>query len=154
MKIGINSLYSEVGISFNISHKVDNYIVSLIEKRIMKTHKLDMVKKNYFLELVITTKKDQKEVKVMGPDIDDNDKFISYALWLPYKQIDSSNNYLESYLQYLFEAIAVVFKEYNIKEEEVNNIFDDVKKEVLNNELYEFEEEDIPPPDLSDLDFS
>jgi alpha-galactosidase/6-phospho-beta-glucosidase family protein len=152
MKLGISSLYTEVGINFSISHKVDNYIVSLINDRIMKPHKLDITKQDYFLELVISTKKDQKEVKVMGPDINHSDKFITYALWLPYKLINSSKNYLESYLKFLLTAAKTVFKEYGIKEEEMNQVFEDVRKEVLNNELYEFDEEYIPPPDLSDLD--
>lgn len=151
MKLGISSIYTEVGVNFEISHKVDNLIRKLLTDNILIPYKLDSINKDWFLELIISTKSDLKKVEVNGPDFHKEDKFVIYTLWLPYNRITEADNYLEEYLDSLFEALSIVFDNYNISHTPFIETLATIKQIVINNDEYVFIEERIDPPNLSDL---
>lgn len=149
MKFAISHLYSEPGISFQISYKIDEYIEDKITENIMIPYGLDKNRKDTFLNLIVSTNSKTVELEVKGPDYDKESDFITWGLWLPYKNISKAEDQLPPYLKYLFDAIVLVLKNYNVNEEDIRKVQKDIENEVINNSEYLFDEEFIPPPDLS-----
>ena len=153
MVLTVSSFYSEVGVHFKISHKVDLYIRNLLIENIMVPFGLDKMDVESMLNLNVTTSSSTKEVEVKGPVVDKRNKVYSYGLWLPYETIMRSRDSLSAYLLYYFEAVAEVFKKYGIEAENLKNVKKNAEKEIIGNANYYYEDDDesIPPPDLSDI---
>ncbi|WP_459394508.1 hypothetical protein [Paenibacillus sp. CAU 1782] len=94
------------------------------------------------MNLIVSTKSDQQEVRIKGPDISKKYKEIDWGLWLPYNQITSSADPLKTYLYYYFEAVYLVLEQYNVPYELVTKVRLLVEEEVLNNDEYLFSEEE------------
>lgn len=152
MRLSISSFYGEPDFYFSISHKVDNFIRKKLTEEVMIPYGLDKKDQNIFLGLNLTTSSKTSSLEVKGPEYDKKNDFINWGLWLPYKEIAEDQDQLIPYLKYFFDAIAIVFKNYNIDEREIRKVQKIVENEVLNNPEYFFEEEETPEPDLSDLD--
>ena len=99
---------------------------------------LESKEPNTFLGLVITTLSSISELEVRGPQYDKKNKTINYGLWLPYKKINESSNYLKEYLCSLFDALVVFFNKYYIPETAIRNVQNKVELEVLQNPEYEY----------------
>jgi hypothetical protein len=151
VEITISSLYLEPGYKFDISHKVDLSVRQKLEELLISSYGLDKIKEKYFLSLIISTDSKSKTVLVRGPSIDKRNEFITWSLNLPYLNVNSGVDYVPKYLEYLFDALVLVFKNYGVNEEDIRKVQQIVEKEVINNPNYEFNEEVIEPPDLSDL---
>lgn len=149
MRFAISHLYSEPGISFQISYKVDGYIEDRITENIMIPYGLDKNRKDTFLNLIVSTNSKTVALEVKGPDYDKENDFITWGLWLPYKDISEAECQLSPYLKHLFDAIVLVLKNYNVNEEDIRKVQKDVENEVIDNSEYLYNEEFIPPPDLS-----
>lgn len=152
MKLTLDSFFVEPDYYFNISYHVSNYIIGLLDIHIMEPYELSQKDQNLFLSLIISTNSKTKVVEVKGPSYDKRNGFINYGLWLPYKPITQSENYLSSYLKYLFDSLVIVFSKYSVKEEDVRKVQKLVEEEVLDNPKYGYvDENNLPPPDLSDI---
>jgi hypothetical protein len=152
MRLSISSFYADPGFYFSISHKVDNFIRDKLTEVVMIPYGLDKKDPNIFLGLDVTTSSKTYSLEVKGPEYDKKNGFINWGLWLPYKEIAEETDQLIPYLKYFFDAIALVFKNYNINEKEIRKVKKIVEDEVINNPEYFFMEEETPQPDLSDLD--
>ena len=106
----------------------------------MKPFALEARDPDIFMGLVITTKKSVVELEVRGPEYDKRNKFINYGLWLPYKEIDDAQNYLKEYLKYFFDALVILFKNYDVPEEDIRKVQREVETEVLDNINYRYVE--------------
>ena len=140
MVLTIGSWFSEPGVEFEISHKVHKFIRENLIEDIMKPFGLETKDPDIFIGLVITTTKNLTELEVRGPEFDRRNKFINYGLWLPYQKIVCSENYLKEYLRYFFDALAILFKKYNVPEESILKVKYKVEEEVLNNANYSYSE--------------
>ncbi|MEQ7800280.1 hypothetical protein ABDJ41_10780 [Pedobacter sp. ASV1-7] len=114
MQLIVSSFFSEVGIDFKISHKVNLYIRNKFIENVMKTYGLDKDNPNRSLNLNVTTTAKTTVVDVKGPVFDKRNDFVSYGLWLPYKNIVNAKYPLQAYLKYYFDACVEVFKKYNV----------------------------------------
>lgn len=132
----IGAWYNEVGYSFEFSHKVTNFIREKIKETIFIKYKFDETNADWYLRLTIATDSKTELVQVRGPDILKRTKRINYGLWLPFEIIMSSNYPLETYINCLFEAIKIVFKNYEVPNDEIDEIKKLCKKEILNNIEY------------------
>lgn len=136
----IGSWFSEPGVEFEISHKIHNFIRERLIEDVMKPFGLETKDPDIFIGLVITTTKNLTELDVRGPEYDKRNKFINYGLWLPYQKIVCSENYLKEYLKYLFDALIILFKKYDVPEESILEVKHKVEDEVLNNANYSYVE--------------
>ena len=134
--------YNEVGYSFNISHKVNNLIRDKVIEKIIEPNELDKKDNDWYLNLSVATDSNTKELEVRGPDIRKRAKFIDFGLWLPHDAINKSDYPLKEYIKYYFLALKQVFRNYNIPEEKFDPIQKFVEKEVLNNNEYEYTDEE------------
>ena len=66
---------------------------------------------------------------------------IDYGLWLPFDEITKSNYPLESFIDSYFEALIIVFKKYNVFEDDIRKLKKECKNEILNNTEYLLEED-------------
>lgn len=132
----IGAWYNEVGYSFKFSHKVDNFIREKIKDNILQKYCSNEVNTDWYLRLIVATDSTIKSVEVRGPDILKRTKRINYGLWLPFKTIMNSNYPLETYINCLFEAMVIVFKNYEVPNEEIDKIKKLCRKEILNNIEY------------------
>ena len=152
MILTMSSFYSEPGCKFCISHRVDNLIRDNLRLKIMEKYRLDTIDKDYFLDLSVTTNSKTTVVQVKGPDIDKKNKFYNCGLWLPYEAIAKADDQLPPYLKYLFDALAIFFgQQYDVKEEDIRNIQNEIEAEVIGNLEYEFNEDITEPLDISKL---
>ncbi|MFW5761467.1 MAG: hypothetical protein ACOCXH_10850 [Cyclobacteriaceae bacterium] len=156
MKINISSFYSEPELEFQISYKVYQLIQSLLESQ-LENYKLDLNNnkdnnKDITLALDVSTGKSIAKIAIKGPDYDKRNKFLNYGVWLPYKPINESQNYLDTFLEYFFDALLILFSRYDVEEKVIISIKYLVKEKVINNDEYNFDDEYLPPLDLSDLD--
>jgi len=140
MVLTIGSWFNEPGIEFKISYKVRKLIRQIVVEDVMKPFGLEEKEPNWFLGLVIATSSNTNEVEVRGPENDKRNKTINYGLWLPYKKINDSKDYLNEYLNSLFDALVILFEKYGIPEQPIRLVQEKVKKDVLDNPEYEYNE--------------
>jgi hypothetical protein len=70
MQLTVSSFYSEVGVSFEISHKVDLYIRSLFIDKLMGQYGLTDRDRTLTLNLNVTTTKGTLKAEARGPVVD------------------------------------------------------------------------------------
>jgi hypothetical protein len=76
---------------------------------------------------------------------------ISYGLWLPYLQIVRANNILETYIHYYFEAVTPLFISFGVDVAAIQEVKQLAMSEIVDNPIYKYEDDSLPPPDLSDI---
>jgi hypothetical protein len=140
MVLTLRSWFSEVGIEFKISFKISKLVRQLLIENVMQPYDLESTNPDCFICLVITTTKNTKNLEVRGPEYDKRNKVINYGLWLPYENINNSNNYLREYLSYLFDALVILFNKYQVPESAIRDIQCKVEEEVLDNPEYIYSE--------------
>ena len=133
--------YNEPEYYFEISHKVDNFIREQVIKTIFPKYQLDDIEPNWYLKLSVSTASDIKELEVRGPEINKRSKMISYGFWMPFDTITKSKDPINSYLDYYFQALQVVFTGYGVDPNDFNAIKDVCVKEIVNNSEYIYEED-------------
>jgi len=138
MKLVLNSLYTEVGCSFNISYLVIQKIKELLIEDIMKPNGLEELDGNLFLGLTISTNSKTYEVDVKGPHFDKKNGFINYGLWLPYNKIINAENYILSFINYLFDSLVIVYSKFLISEDDIRVLEKKAIEIIVNNIDYEY----------------
>lgn len=136
----IGSSYYEVGIRFEVSHKVLKFIRDKLINNFFSKEKITQKLGNpdYFM-LEISARESVNEIQVMGPTIEKTD--ISFFVLLPYNDIISSENQLEVFIKSFFVAIGEILDKYNIDRKSLSFILEEVLEEVIDNEEYAY----IPP---------
>ena len=152
MQLCSTTINEEVGIKFHISHKVHKVMMRYLTEDIMKPYGLSELEPNVFLNLQQTTRESFSELSVSKRSevVDD---FLTWELRLPYKKINDSDSYLESYLEYFFLGAAEVFSSYGVSNDAVFAVKERVEKEVLGKEEYEYVETYTSKVDTSKYDF-
>lgn len=151
MKVSISSLFAEPGCFFSISYKVHLYIRDILNEKIIVPNNITEKIKDYHMSLMVSTNSQIKEVEVKGPSRDTRNKYLTWGLFLPYKEIVSFNDEREPYLKYFFEAIKVLLAKYDVTENEIATVESIVRQEILGNPEYYTEKEIFEEIDLSDL---
>ena len=138
MKLAISSLYSEVGCSFKISYLVRKKITELLIEDIMEPFGLENIDKNLYLGLIISTSSKIYEVEVKGPHFDKRNGVVNYGLWLPYDKINNAENYVLSFINYLFDSLVIVFSKFSVPEHNIRNVERKSIEIIVNNKDYEY----------------
>ena len=137
MNLLIGAWYNEPGISFHFSYKVDNYIRERIKDHIMLPLGLLDIDKDIFINITIATKADQGELEVRFGRLSKRSPYFHIGFWFPFKPIINSDNPLEKYLDNYVKATKILFDKWNVTDEQISNLRQDVFKEILNNIEYE-----------------
>jgi len=132
----IGAWYNEVGYSFEFSYKVDLFIREQIIAKIFPKYRLNDIEEGWYLNLVIATDSKTKELEVRGPDKRKRQKMIDYGLWLPFDRIMKSQYPLETFIDYYFDALEIVFADYGVEKKDLLDLKVMSKKEILNNSEY------------------
>jgi hypothetical protein len=142
MRILINSLYVEPGLTFEVSSNVMDLISSKIEFLLNPSNIFNQKFKGFDIGFTISTKREIDHLKITEPLIDREEKEVYFTIWMPHDKIHTSENYMESYLDYLFKGILLGLNKYAFETEVLENTFNEIKKEVLNNpNTYTFKRE-------------
>jgi hypothetical protein len=147
----ISSLFSEPGFHFNVSYKVRKVIeknlnsIKLLDTKFLKNH-------DTFLSLIITTGSKTSKTEAKGPDYDKKNNCITWALWLEYKAIKNSDDYLLSYCENIFKAISEIFIFYGLSNNEFNSLKNKALNEILSNDSLRLIEDGNNDLDLSKLE--
>lgn len=135
MTLLISAWYNEPGYNFRFSHKVSSFIRQQLHDKIFLDYGLDKKDVQWYLNLVIATDSKTTHLEVRGPHVRKRQKFIDYGLWLPYS-INQTEYPLASYIQNLFDALVIVFSNYEVLEMDIREVETLCKKEILHNENY------------------
>jgi hypothetical protein len=149
LEITTSSLYCEVGVYFSISYKVDLFIRNKLNEIIVRDFELDKVYEGRYLNLIVSTNSQIKDVEVKGMSTKGRGT-INCGIWLPCAIINNEDQ-LIPYIHYYFEAVFFVLKKYHVTEAALLKVREIVENEVIGNPEYAYFEETIPDPDLSDL---
>lgn len=152
MRLVLGSIFPEPGYRFSVSHKVLNFTREQLIKDIMEAYGLVDQRPEWFLSIDDSTDSKTTQLEVKGPDLDKRNKFFNYTIWLPYQAIEKSSDVHAQFLKYFFDGLVILFKTYDVKEEDLRKVQSIVEREVLGNSDYAYAAEQIPPPDLSDIE--
>jgi len=152
MKLKLGSFYASPGFHFDISHKVYLQIEKMLNANVLIPYGLNLLDGDMILRLDASTGPTTEKVEIYGPSHDRNHNVKSYGLFLPYNEVSMADDLLEKFIDEFFIGITMVLIKYNVSSEDVSKVKQMAKSEILGNEDYFFDEEVLPPIDLSDLD--
>ncbi|MFC4410613.1 hypothetical protein ACFOZY_09330 [Chungangia koreensis] len=92
---------------------------------------------------MVSTSSSTHELEVKGPDFNRKEKIINWGFWLPCREIINSANQVVPYLQFYFDALVLLFRNYGISEEIIRSIQEEISSKVIGNSDYEYEDDSI-----------
>ncbi|MWP50274.1 MULTISPECIES: hypothetical protein [unclassified Gilliamella] len=135
MKFRIGAIFSQVGISFKVSHKVIKLIWSDLEERVPLSEEYEKKFRDYTLVFLYSAR-EQNDFLVKGPTISKRYKVIEYVIYMPFKEIQSDEEIYNVFLMCMEKGVREVFRKYNINQNELKDIFYNVRKKVIGNIEY------------------
>lgn len=136
MRFNISSIFPEPGYTFDVSFKVRKLIVLKINESIFNSISFDSPYHDYVLNAVIATDSKTEVISVKGPDIFKKRKMIDYAIWIPYKKTIEGEDYLKTYIDFVFIGIEEILNRCKINFNLLGEIKRTIESEVLNNSEY------------------
>jgi len=146
MIINISSIFSEPEINFKVSWKVYKLLMQRltalnVQVELPKNSKRDCI------GFMLSTRKDNTEIKVWEPKLHRGSRFIHFDVMLPYLEITDENEYLSIHLDHLKEACKTGFSQLGVTEYDlIDSEFANVKKEVMGNSEYRYVKRMIEMP--------
>jgi hypothetical protein len=138
--ISFSAIYTEVGISFKISHKILNLIREKLDLLNLETNDKKIqnkLKNRQYIGFLISTRISYKEINILEPNFLRKSKFVEIILNLPFIQYNE-NNYVEIFLDNLEIAIIKGLNKLCIENNNIKEIFTEVKREVIGNDNYKY----------------
>ncbi|KGN79350.1 hypothetical protein HW49_06255 [Porphyromonadaceae bacterium COT-184 OH4590] len=135
MKFRIGAIFSDVGISFKISHKVVKLIWNDLEKEINLSDEYNKVHKDYTLVFLYSAR-ESNDFFVTKPTISKRYKIVEYVIYMPYKEIQKDTDIYNVFLCYMEKGIRNVFEQYNINQNQIDDIFSKIRMKVIGNKEY------------------
>lgn len=154
MEIRLSSFFLEPGINFKqVSYKVNLLIAEQLNQQLFQKISLPGGKKDYTLDLNITTNQKYFTVTLDGPYISEKQKMLEWNLFLPYENIAFAADSRTAYVECFFDAIVELLARYDVEESAIRIIQAAVKTEVAGNPAYDLEEEELfdYEPDIENL---
>jgi hypothetical protein len=139
MKFSFSAIFSQVGISFDISHKVIKLIWNELEEKVALSDSFAKKHKDYTLVFMYSAR-EQNDYAIMCPIISKRYKVVEYVIKMPYKEIQSDPKVYDIFLTYMEKGIREIFEMYDIKQSELTPIFQNVREKVIGNPDYLYQE--------------
>jgi hypothetical protein len=140
MKFRFSAIFSEVGISFDISHKVIKLIWYALEEKVCLSECYEKKHKDYTLVFIYSAR-EQNDFAIMGTTISKRYKVVEYVINMPYQEIHSDPKVYDVFLTYLEKGIREIFGIYDIKQNELTSIFQNAREKVIGNPEYLYKKE-------------
>ncbi len=136
MELTIGAWYNEPGINFEFSFRISQFIRLAIKECVMSPLGLVEAYPEKFLHLTVTTTSTQDKLEVkMGP-FRTKATSVNCGLWFPYQSIMSAQNPLEEYVENYIKSIPLIFKKWNVTEEQIQHVTSKIKTEIIGNPHY------------------
>jgi hypothetical protein len=135
MKFRFSAIFSQVGVSFNISHKVIKLIWNELEDKIALSDFFEKKHKDFTLVFIYSAR-EQNDFTVMGATISKRYKVVEYVINMPYQEIRSDPKMYDVFLGYMERGIREIFEMYGIEQRELTPIFQNVREKVIGNPDY------------------
>ena len=139
MKFSFSAIFSEVGISFKISHKVIKLIWNALEERVSLSECYEKKHKDYTLVFMYSAR-EQNDFAIMGATISKRYKVVEYVINMPYQEIQSDPKVYDVFLTYMERGIREIFAMYDIEQSELTLIFQNVREQVIDNPDYFYQQ--------------
>ena len=139
MKFRFSAIFSQVGVSFKISHKVIKLIWNELEEQVALSDFFVKKHKDYTLVFIYSAR-EQNDFSIMGATISKRYKVVEYVINMPYKEIQSDPKVYDVFLTYLEKGIREIFAMYDIEQCELTSIFKNVREKVIDNPDYLYQE--------------
>lgn len=137
MRIISPSLFCEVGYSFEIPYKIKLLIVKKLNEMVISKYGFDKIQPNLTLSFMVSTSSITYKVEVKGPDINKRQRTKTWGLWLPYKEITEAEDSIKEYIKCYFMAAETILNEFNVNQEDVQNVRKEVEEAIrINPEEY------------------
>jgi len=140
MKFRIGAIFSQVGISFKISHKVIKLIWNELEEKIDLPESYTKKYKDYTLVFLYSAR-EQNDFAIMGVYVSKRYKIVEYVIRMPYKEIQSDPKVYDVFLTYMEKGIRKIFEIYDVEQSKLTHIFQNVREKVINNPDYLYQQE-------------
>jgi hypothetical protein len=137
MLINISKIFLEENINFKISYKVDKLIMEKLSELNLEPINKSITKKRDYIGFLISTTKNANEIIINDPQFRKRSKFIDISITLPFLEYNKED-YLNKYLNNLEKAIIIGLSKLEIKDERIENIFNKIEEEIINNENYKY----------------
>ena len=138
MIINFSLIFPEPGIVFKVSWKVYKLLMQRLTALNIQVE-LHGNSKRDCIGFMISTRKENTEIKVWEPKLYRKSRFIHFDVMLPYLEITDENEYLSIHLDQLKEACKTGFSQLGVTEYDlIESEFANVKKEVIGNTEYRY----------------
>jgi len=140
MAFKTGQIYPQVGTRLPVSHKVILLIRKRLDEDLWEKNNLNSKLDGYDIYYSITTRRNQTDLKVIGPKTDKRNKFIVWTIYFPYHPIVDNEVPIKIFIRCFFEAIITSLCTFGCSEEDVMRIEAGVLKEVVGNKDFAFSE--------------
>lgn len=142
MLINFSSVFTEAGCNFKISHKIYKLLMENLTNLKLQANYPKNKKEN--IGFLISTHFNCSEIKVHEPQFPIRSKFIDISINLPFLDIEDRNEYVSTFLDNLEKACIIGLRMLDITDERIKDVFTVVRKEVIDNEQYDYKAPFIP----------
>ena len=139
MKFRFGAIFSQVGISFNISHKVVKLIWNELEERVLLSDFFVKKHKDYTLVFMYSAR-EQNDFAITEAIISKRYKVVEHVIRMPYREIQSDPKKYDVFLTYLEKGIREIFEKYEIEQNELYSIFLNTRDKVIDNPEFRYNE--------------
>jgi hypothetical protein len=148
MIVNFSSVFTETGVSFKVSHKVYKLLMDNLTNLKLQAILPKNKSNRDGIGFLISTYCNSSEIKVFDPTFPNRSRFVDIQIELPFLDIKDRNEYLSVFLYNLEKACLLGFQKLGIEDQRIAKIFSIVKKDILNNSLYDYKEPFIPEINL------
>lgn len=146
MKIALTQFYNEPREFLGLSTAFKGLVIDKIDTEVLSSNCFANIKAQY-LEIWVYTYNGDFEVKQLSKM--DRGKYFSFQFWFPYHTIMENENYIDAFLDYLFEGLNTVLLRYEVPKELLCKVNQSIKDELANYpEKYKY----VRPAHLAMLD--
>ncbi|MBV6427454.1 MAG: hypothetical protein KIPDCIKN_01972 [Haliscomenobacter sp.] len=131
MRITIANVKFNIPFMFKDPEDIRNELRSMLDVDWVSPKKFQDKFGSANLSFVLVLERKTENLEVKGPTADK--ELVDFAIWLPYKKINSSNNYRLSYISHIEEGMKKILSMYGFDLEYFNAIFLELKKKEIEN---------------------
>jgi len=139
MKIEFSHIFIQVGIKFNFSYKLHNFLSEKVSSLVsISDFFLKHYDDSYELIFNVSAKKELAINEIVGPRTSKKNKTIEFTIFLPYTPIMQEPEPNKSALEHLFQGIYEVFRKYEIDTSKVKKEQGEIINKIMSSpEMFE-----------------
>lgn len=136
-KIRIDSIFHEVGYSFDIPLEIHQELIREIDLK-LKSGEISLFgKEEYSLFVIVNTGKEVKDLAIKKSYKSQKERYLEYVIYIPFKAVsnnDTQANMILTYLDYLGLGLEKILAIYKADTKVIEDIFRNTKSKVLHSD--------------------